>query len=59
VYCIDGSHPAFNNHIEYGWIGKGSRFEIRSQDGRKRIHLMGAYNPKDGEVVLLIESVFT
>jgi transposase len=52
VYFMDGSHPTFNNHIGYGWIGKGQRFEIKSQDGRKRINLMGAYNPKDGEVVV-------
>jgi transposase len=52
VYFMDGSHPTFNNHIGYGWIRKGERFEIRSQDGRKRINLMGAYNPKDGEVLV-------
>jgi transposase len=52
VYFMDGSHPTFNNHIGYGWIGKGQRFEIKSQDGRRRINLIGAYNPKDGEVVV-------
>jgi transposase len=52
AYFMDGSHPTFNNHIGYGWIRKGERFEIRSQDGRKRINLMGAYNPKDGEVIV-------
>jgi transposase len=52
VYFMDGSHPTFNNHIGYGWIRKGGRFEMRSQDGRKRINLMGAYNPKDGEVIV-------
>jgi transposase len=52
VYFLDGSHPTFNNHIGYGWIRKGWRFEIRSQDGRKQINLMGAYNPKDGEVIV-------
>jgi transposase len=52
VYFMDGSHPTFNNHIGYGWIAKGERFEIKSQDGRKRINLMGVYNPKDGEVLI-------
>jgi transposase len=52
VYFMDGSHPTFNNHAGYGWIRKGGRFEIPSQDGRKRINLLGAYNPKDGEAVI-------
>jgi hypothetical protein len=52
VYFMDGSHPTYNNHIGYGWIRKESRFEIKSQDGRKRINLMGAYNPKEGEVIV-------
>jgi transposase len=52
VYFMDGSHPTFNNHVGYGWIRKGERFEIPSQDGRKRINLMGAYNSKEGEVVI-------
>jgi transposase len=49
VYFVDGCHPTFNNHIGYGWIKTGSRFEIKSQDGRKRINLFGAYNPKENE----------
>jgi transposase len=52
VYFMDGSHPTFNNHPGHGWIAKGGRFEIKSQDGRKRINLMGAYNPKDGEALI-------
>jgi transposase len=50
VYFIDGCHPTFNNHFGYGWIKTGSIFEVKSQDGRKRINLLGAYNPKDSEV---------
>jgi hypothetical protein len=46
VYFMDGSHPAFNNHLGHGWIRKGGGFEIRSQDGRKRINLMGAITRK-------------
>jgi transposase len=52
VYFMDGSHPTFNNHIGYGWIEKGKKFQIKSQDGRKRINLMGAYDPKSGDVVV-------
>jgi transposase len=52
VYFMDGSHPTFNSHIGYGWIQKGKEFPVKSQDGRKRINLMGAYEPKEAEVVV-------
>jgi len=52
VYFMDGSHPTYNSHAGYGWIAVGRRFAIKSQDGRKRINLMGAYDPKTGEVIV-------
>jgi hypothetical protein len=42
---MDGSHPAYDNHIGYGWIEKGKDFPIKSQDGRKWINLLGVYDP--------------
>jgi len=53
VYFLDGSHPTYNSHAGYGWIAVGKLFAIKSQDGRKRINLMGAYEPKTGEVVVI------
>jgi transposase len=52
VYFMDGCHPTFSNHIGYGWIAKGKQFPIKTQDGRKRINLPGAYNPQDAEAVI-------
>ena len=52
VYFVDGTHPTYNSHAGYGWIAVGKRFAIRSQDGRKRLNLMGAYNPKTAEPVV-------
>ena len=52
VYFMDGSHPTYNSHAGYGWIAAGKRFEIKSQDGRKRINLMGAYDPKAAEAIV-------
>ena len=49
VYFMDGTHPTYNSHAGYGWIAVGKRFAIKSQDGRKRLNLLGAYNPKTGE----------
>ena len=53
VYFLDGSHPTYNSHAGYGWIAVGKRFTIKSQDGRKRINLMGAYEPKTCEVIVI------
>jgi transposase len=52
VYFIDGSHPTYNSHAGYGWISIGKRFAIKSQDGRKRLNLMGAYDPKTGKATV-------
>ena len=53
VYFLDGSHPTYNSHAGYGWIAVGKCFTIKSQDGRRRINLMGAYEPKNGEVIVI------
>ncbi len=52
VYFLDGCHPTFNNHFGYAWIKKGSDFSIKTQDGRKHLNLMGAYDPKNKETVI-------
>jgi transposase len=52
VYFLDGCHPTFNNHFGYAWIKKGTDFPIKTQDGRKHLNLMGAYNPKDQETFI-------
>lgn len=52
VYFLDGSHPTFNNNFGYAWIKKGTDFPIKTQDGRKHLNLMGAYNPKNQETVI-------
>jgi transposase len=52
VYFLDGCHPTFNNHFGYAWIKKGTDFPIKTQDGRKHLNLMGAYDPKNQETVI-------
>jgi transposase len=52
VYFLDGCHPTFNNHFGYAWIKKGTDFRIKTQDGRKHLNLMGAYDPKNHETVI-------
>jgi len=52
VYFLDGCHPTYNSHPGYGWIAIGKRFAIKGQEGRKRLNLMGAYDPKAGEAIV-------
>jgi len=52
VFFLDGCHPTFNNHFGYAWIKKGSDFQIKTQDGRKHLNLMGAFDPKNQETVI-------
>lgn len=52
VYFLDGCHPTFNNHFGYAWIKKGSDYQIKTQDGRRHLNLMGAYNPKNQETII-------
>jgi len=52
VYFLDGCHPTFNNHFGHAWIKKGSDFRIKTQDGRKHLNLMGAYDPKNQETII-------
>jgi transposase len=52
VYFLDGCHPTYNTQPGYGWIAIGKRFAIKGQEGRKRLNLMGAYDPKTGEAIV-------
>ena len=52
VYFLDGCHPTYNSHAGYAWIERGEQFKIPSQDGRQRVNLLGAYDPKEGEAVV-------
>lgn len=51
VYHVDGVHPTHNVKITYVWTKKGTRRRIKSNTGRKRYNILGAYCPDDGEYV--------
>ena len=42
ICFIDGVHPTHNTQLSYGWIRKGTRKEICSNTGRKRLNISGA-----------------
>jgi transposase len=52
VYFVDGCHPTYNNYAGYGWIERGKLFPVKSNSGRERVNLLGAYDPKTGEDIV-------
>jgi len=43
LYFADGVHPTHNVQPQYGWMLKGSDMEIRTNSGRQRININGAF----------------
>jgi transposase len=44
VYFMDGTHPQHNSVAAYGWIKKGKVKELKSNTGRQRLNINGAFN---------------
>ena len=44
VYFMDGSHPQHNSVAAFGWIKKGKTKELKSNTGRQRLNINGAFN---------------
>ena len=43
MYFIDATHPEFAPTISYGWIKKGTNFDVKTNSGwRKRVNICGA-----------------
>jgi transposase len=51
VYHVDGVHPTHNVKITYVWTKKGTRRRVKSNTGRKRYNILGAYCAADREYV--------
>jgi transposase len=51
IYHVDAVHPTHNVKISYVWTKKGLRMRIRSNSGRKRYNILGAYCPSDQEYI--------
>ena len=52
IYFLDGCHPHHNSIPAYGWIKKGVEKQLRSNTGRDRININGAYNVEDRKVIV-------
>jgi len=51
-YFLDGVHPTHNMMPDYAWIRTGEEYFIKSNDGRKRINILGLYSPDDHDILI-------
>lgn len=52
IYFIDAVHPTHNSMPTHAWIKTGKEKYVKSNTGRKRININGAYSPIDNSVVI-------
>src|SRR3989338_965042 len=57
MYFLDASHPQHNVQPDYGWILKGKQNDkyIKTNSGRERLNLNGAFNFNDKTAIVLEE----
>lgn len=52
ILFVDGVHPQHNTSPSKAWIRRGLEKLIKSNTGRKRLNINGAYNPATHEVIV-------
>jgi transposase len=52
LYFLDAVHPEYQSQTVYGWIKKGECKTLQTTGKQKRLHLVGALNLKDMNVVV-------
>lgn len=58
VYFMDATHPQHNTMVQSGWIlrGKANDKHLKTNTGRARLNLHGAYDYQDHEAIVLEET---
>jgi len=51
LYFVDATHPTHNVRLCFIWSKKGQRRRLKSNTGRKRYNILGAYCPADREYI--------
>jgi len=52
IFFLDGVHPTHNSMPARAWIEKGKDKMIKSNTGRQRLNINGAYSPFSHEVIV-------
>jgi transposase len=52
-YYVDGSGIVHNMKLNHGWIRKGKNKYIKTNTGRKKMNINGAYNPLTQETICI------
>ena len=52
IYFMDGVHPMHNSQPAHGWIKKGKQATLKTNTGRKRVNINGAYNLEEQKVIV-------
>ena len=52
IYFMDGVHPLHNSQPAYGWIKKGKEQTLKTNTGRMRVNINGAYNIEEHKVII-------
>jgi transposase len=52
IMFVDAVHPTHNVMPAYAWILIGTEKEVKSNTGRERVNINGAYSPNDNEIIV-------
>ena len=55
LYFMDGSGFEHNAKIDYGWIRKGKNKAVKTNTGRKRLNVNGAYDIKSHKLISICQ----
>ena len=51
VYFVDAAHLLHNAVPSQGWIKRGTTVELKTNSGRNRLNVLGAYSPDDQTLI--------
>jgi transposase len=52
IYFMDGVHPLHNSQPAFGWIKKGKEQTLKTNTGRQRININGAYDIENHKAII-------
>ena len=51
IYFFDSVHPTYNMQPDYAWLPTNEETYIKSNPGRQRLNIVGAYSPDDNSII--------